>query len=211
MAITPTQWARIHAKAWCESKQPNPTTFQDDLERDPAKAIFAVSSQFGISRADKIIDLDYDSDPVARQLRDSATPALLLQVIRDGMLNGHHLSGGSWIRPNPQEEITLPERAVNPAVSLEDWTRIYAYIWYQYLFNGDKNTRAQFEKDPASVLQAIVDAIKASYGVTIAYTPGDRLLDFGLPPTKDDDPTVLSNIENAWDAKQYRYKATLTC
>src|SRR2546425_40154 len=45
MAITPTQWARLYAKAWCESAQGDPT-FQDNLERDPVRAIHPIRAQF---------------------------------------------------------------------------------------------------------------------------------------------------------------------
>ena len=205
MAITPTQWARIFAKAWYESTQGKPA-FQEKLEHDPANAIDdAVRKQFGISRVAKIIDLDYDYDPVAQQLRDSATPDLLLKVIKDGELNGNQMSGGTWIRPNPQEEITLPESAVNQAMSLADWTRIYAYIWYQYLKKDDVDTRATFEKDPASALTQIVDDINKNYGGAIGHKKGDRLLDLGLPPHKDKEPTMLKSIQDAEDAKQYRH------
>src|ERR1700730_13073341 len=191
MAITPTQWARIYAKAWYEYTQ-GKAGFQEKLEMDPANAIAtmdpAEKSQFGIGRADKILDLDYEDDPVAQQLKGSATQPLLAAVIDSGELNGTKMSSGTWIRPNPREEIHLPERAVHETISPADWTRIYAYIWYQYSFKNDVTTRANFEKDPASALTQIVADIKTFTNgkVTINYTKGvTRLLDLGLPPHKD--------------------------
>jgi hypothetical protein len=123
------------------------------------------------------------------------------------------MSGGTWIRPNPLEKITLPESAVHPTISPADWTRIYAYLWYRYL-NGDLNSRANFEKDPASALTQIVADINAftKGKVTINYTKGTtRLLDFGLPPHKDKNPTVLKSIQDDPDAKQYRHKPHFCC
>src|SRR6266446_1797129 len=210
MAISDTAWARIYAKAWYESSQ-GQTGFQDNLELDPAKAINALRSQFGIGRADTIVNMDYDCDSVAQQLKDSANKSLLEQVIKSGNLNEQQISGGMWIRPNPLEEIPLPERAVNPAISPADWTRIYAYIWHRYI-HGDVATRAEFEKDPASALPQIVADIKTSYKVTIDYTKGvTRFLDLGLPPRKDEDPMLLKSIQDAPDAKKYRHKPCLCC
>jgi hypothetical protein len=212
MAISETGWAQIYAKAWYESTQPTPTTFQDDLEQDPAAAInAAVRKDFGISRADTILDMDYDTDPVSKFLKDDASPADLLKVITSGSipppnsLQGQHISRSTWRRPTDPKEIRLPETYRSPTISLQDWTRIYAYLWYQYL-NNDVVSRARFENDPAATLPDIVAGIKALSNVTINYVKGTHLVDLGYPPDKDKDPAVLKSIQNDKGAKQYSHK-----
>jgi len=179
-------------------------TKRTDFEKNPKKAIMGKFP--GIVASDTVLDLSWPYDPVATWLKDKASTDELLNVVKTGSTSsGQKLSAPvftfqGWSTP-------LPQGGDPAAISLENWTRIYAYIWYQSK-TGNSTPKGNFEKDPFSALPPIVADLKnPPYSVTITYT---KLLNLGPPPTIFP-PDTLMSICNDADAKKYRHKPNLCC
>jgi hypothetical protein len=197
-AISEVQWARIYACIWSDP------TLQQAFEVDPKKAIFPLRTTFQIDPNDTLMDLSYNYDPVWKLLKDPArTDTELKEVITSGKLNGKEVRLSASVFTTPDgSSIPLPQDADPNAISIANWTRIYAYIAYQETINGNPYCRALFESDPAKCTQLIVtDLKKPPYSVTITYT---KLLNLGAPPNIPL-PDTLKAIRNGADIKNSRY------
>src|SRR6266851_7518421 len=141
--INEIQWARIHAKAWAEPF----SGFKDKLDVDPYGAL----DPSGTVLSDKLIDLGYYYSGLNFGAYNAAE---LLEIFTSGTLHATPVTmdPSEWVRPSGA---TVPiQQNSPPGISLPDWARIYAYIWYQYKFATplNKAMRDHFEMDPANTL-----------------------------------------------------------
>lgn len=210
--IIQTQSARLHALAWSD-----PTRNSIDvIDKDPAGPLTAsVRGNFGIAADAKLIDLEsYDAYDGGLAF-DEFTSGELQEIFKYGTLNRNHvqMEPSEWITP---DGTIIPIQQESPGISLTDWARIYAYIWYQYKFASPSNKviRDHFEKDPAATLdkEIIADLNKLSTLPPIIYiyktTP---LITHGNPPS---DPGYISGFVDISDdpnALGYRYRVRYCC
>jgi len=199
MAVSDVQWARMYGCVWSDQN------LQALFEVDPKKAIDLRRTKLHIGANEPLLDLGWPYDAVANWLSDSTrTPGELEAVIRSGSIpSGENLSAPEFKPPTGKGQPTkLPPG--DGAISLPDWTRIYAYIWYQSK-TGNPGLRGQFESDPATALPAIVAGIQNMVGYKINYS---KLLNLGAPPHI---PDKLTDICDADDAKKYSFMPCFCC
>jgi len=208
-------WARIVAKAYLDTSD-----FKSVLETDPAAAVSRTrleNPEFKIPPDPvKLMDLTYSydgpPDSVAKLLIaifQGTTEAQLKGLYTSGELDGQpmELPCGEWI--NPAGPKRLFEHA-KEAVSLADWMRIYAYIWYQMRFGQPQppppdNIRLRFEKNPAQTLdKEIAGPLK------LTYAPGKPLFTLG-DPVPDSSPWKLTDIRDDAGAKNFRHRIRMSC
>jgi hypothetical protein len=221
MAVVPVmseaQWARIIAKAYLEKST---TNFKNTLERDPKAAVDYVRQNNGdLPNIDlpapgshlKLMTLDYANwmgglDSVAKDLLaifKGSSHQELQDIFNTGKLNGQpvELPPGEWVTDKGLIRLFL--HSGPPTISLTDWMRIYAYVWDQFNYPGDKTMRDRFEEDPA---QTLLNEIAGP--LNLSYKKGDPLFTLGGP---DDPPGNLADIKADKGAKQFRHRIRLCC
>jgi hypothetical protein len=207
--ITQTQAAQIHAKAWAEDLDHKPT-FKDTLDKHPAKAIdTTVRQPFHISADARLIDLNNIYSKLTFSLYDGNQ---LSEIYTHGTLNGQsvEMDQSEWVPPSTQNGQRITQTSP-PEVSLKDWARIYAYIFFQAKFASTKDATIidDFQKDP---VKALVDH-KITTALSISYNPGQAPLitHGGAPTDPGNNAQAFKDIMNASDAKGYRYIVRYCC
>jgi hypothetical protein len=203
MQVSDAKWASIYACIWSDQTK----ALQDAFEKDPKTTVVA---KFQVGANDTLLDLtSYDQDPIAGQLRDPhRTESELTEVIKSLTLYGQAVQIRNPVFTPPTgtgKPIPLPQDADPNAISVANWTRIYAYIWLQEKKNP--GYRKLFEADPLKGVQQIVPDMKNTFKVTITY---QKLLNLGDPPNLPTSDT-LDGICKDMDAKKYRHKPHLCC
>jgi len=200
--VSDLKWARIYACVWLDQ------ALQNAFEKDPKTTVVA---NFQVNPSDKLLDLTgYDYDPIANQLRDPhTTDTALTEVIKSLTFNGQTVQLRNPMFTPPTRTgtpIPLPQDADPNAISLADWTRIYAYIWLKE--KNNPGYRNLFEGDPLKGVQQIVPDMKNTFKVTITY---QKLLNLGDPPKLPTSDTLHDICNDVMDAKKYRHKPHLCC
>lgn len=203
--IIQTQSARLHALAWADSTRNS----IDMIDKDPAGAFTAsVRCDFGIAGNAKLIDLKSYDAYSGNLPFDAFSSGELKEIYTYGTLNGNHvqMQPSEWITPDGTP-IPLQQNSP-PAISLTDWARIYAYIWYQSKFAGNSSIVDDFETDPVKAL--VKHNITGT--LSIPYNPRTTpLITHGNPPS---DPGYLKGFEDIRDdpnALGYRYRVRYCC
>jgi hypothetical protein len=212
--ITHTQAARLHAQAWADTSGKS----IDQINKDPSGALTpGVRNSFGIHAQAKLIDLELYSDDLGDIDFGSYSPADLQSIYTtgaDSLGNSVTMQPSLWITPSGTITPIGPQISP-PAISLSDWARIYAYIWYQVNFASPKNTtiKANFENDPAKALSTQIIAPLNTASPTLPpinynykTTP---LVTHGAPPLAF--ATNFPAISNDPNAKGYRYIVRYCC
>jgi hypothetical protein len=226
--ITYYQAARIHAQAWYEDPQGKPGKFKDMLDKDPAGAIEPRKKGFGIldgANGAKLLDLEsYNEDFGDIDFSDKGpySTANLEKIYLTGQdpTTGNQLEmkPSLWITPSGQ--IIPVGQNPNPTtgISLADWARIYAYIWYQVRFASNQTIMDHFERDPSSALHdpshnfndEIIPNLNQLSVIQIGYNRGTTsLITHGDPPMAF--ATDFQDISDDPNAKGYRYIVRFSC
>lgn len=206
LVITQTQAAQIHAKAWAEDLDHNPT-FKDTLDKHPAKAIDTTVRQLFHTRSDaRLIDLNHIYSKLTFPQYDRGQ---LLEIYTSGTLNHQpvEMDESEWVPPSGKsQQITQ-----TLGISLKEWARIYAYIFFQAQFASPKDATIidDFQKDP---VKALVEH-KIATALSISYNPGQTpLITHGGPPTDPgNNAQAFKDIMNASDAKGFGYIVRYCC
>jgi hypothetical protein len=224
-----TQWARLTAKAWLEAKDGLPD-FKTRLETDPKEALSDdVRREFGIRDEAKLIDLTDPSYGVSfggAKDESGIEPAFkgmppedLERIIMEGKVKkgGQDFSAkmmpSEWIsypplcthlleHPNEPvqglKEVQVERGLGSNTLTLGAWARIIAYMFIP----ENEFLQSEFEKDPATTIKTIVDAINANkkFGISIHYEKGvTALFRLGDPPNACiDDLEDLSKSPNTY-------------
>jgi hypothetical protein len=207
--ITETQYARIHAHAWLNAafkvayeKDPN-----DALSKpDPDKPDSTMRDYFDIGADDRFMDLTsayhYDGLDFSKYL-----PAQLQELYTKGTVDGVivTLQSSEWICPK------LGSTAYNQgpdALTRGDWTRIYAYIWYQMIATNDATLKDEFELNPAQAVKDIAPKLGLPLSKPYVYqvTP---VITIGDPPPYE--PEKLNDIHDDARALNHRFHVRYCC
>jgi len=225
--ITYYQAARIHAQVWVEDPTPagKGGGSREKLEKDPAKEINLRKKDFGIPPDARLIALELYNASLGDIDFDNYTNKDDLVSI---YTKGQDKSGKSvtmqpslWIPPSGPPIAVGPQSSA--AISLSDWARIYAYIWYQFRFANPLNLKIKgdFENDPVKALvnHKIIDNINNESNISpipppippkITATPGtDPLITHGAPPLAF--ATNFQAISDDPNALGYRYIVRFSC
>jgi hypothetical protein len=196
--ITEAQYARIHAHAWLNAD------FKAAYEKDPHGALSPdIRAEFGIDPDARFMDLT-DAAYYGGVDFSKYSPDQLAELYRNGTVDGEQklLQPSEW---RPPKSATIPIDQGPDALSRGDWTRIYAYMWYQIKAANDTRLKDLFELDPAKAVSEIAPKLQLSkkyqYGVTPIITIGD-------PPKE---PVRFEDIRGDADAKGYRYYTRYCC
>jgi hypothetical protein len=93
-----------------------------------------------------------------------------------------------------------------PAITPEDWGRIYAFIWKDAR-TGTGEYKKLFEKDPNRAVKEITEKLGIIAGPTIDYY--DRLFD--VDDATDFTVGQLEAIMNGTDTTSFRFFLRLSC
>jgi hypothetical protein len=231
--ITYYQAARIHAQAWYEDPTANGKGggFRDSLDKDPFGAlkshtgVITRRDYFGIQTQAKLIALELYNDDLGDIDFNDYDQAELTKIFTTGLdnnLNQVSMQPSLWITPSGK--ITEVGRRV-VGISLENWARIYAYIWFQFRNQPPNATiKGHFEIDPARALHdpaianawtdEIITSINnlSSANNQIPYQHGQTpLITHGAPPTQDPGEPSFHAISDDPNAKGYRYIIRFSC
>jgi len=214
-AITDLQWARVHAKAWLDSN------FKDTLDKNPAAALDpSVRTQLKIRLDAKLIDLKSASGYGVNF--DNYKPDELQTIYTTGKLGGKliEMTPSQWRSPSGNfQDVTQKD----PGISLANWAKIYAYIWYQFKFASNGTIRDDFENKPAETLRDPTNNVKDQTVDNVnRLSPTVPKIDYiyqqtplithGDPPTEPGSPAGLKDIrDDEMDAKGYRYRVSYCC
>lgn len=215
--ISEVQWARIIAKAYLDG-----TT--GDLEKDPKKFVDGVRSaddppgMKSLPDPVRLLTIDYshygggpDSEAMdVLAIFRGSNSQQLQDLFNTGKFLGQpvEMPPGEWIDPFPSALRRLFQHSGPPSIQLQDWMRIYAYVWHQFRFALPQpppptdNIRLRFETDPA---QTLAKEIAGPLG--ISYVLGNPLFTLGTP----DPPGDLPVIRGDGNAKGFRHRIRLTC
>jgi hypothetical protein len=134
--ITYYQAARMLAQAWYEDSSTTPAgkagSFRDSLDKDPAGALtVARRDSFGIHPRAKMIALGLYSDALGDIDFDDYDQATLQSIFTTGLDNNGiqvTMQPSLWVTPSGK----ITEIGPNPTgISLSDFARIYAYIFFR--------------------------------------------------------------------------------
>jgi hypothetical protein len=230
--ITYYQAARIHAQVWAEDQNNRGGPGQsggprDKLDTDPATAIEPRKKGFGIfdgPSGAKLIDLDsYNEDFGDIDFSDSGPYSTndLQQIYLKGLDpagNQLEMKPSLWITPSGQI-IPVGQNPAPGGLSLANWARIYAYIWYQARTGANTALKGDFEMNPVNALvkHGVISSINTAANAAppptptpISYTPGATpLITHGDPPMPF--ATDFQDISNDPNAKGYRYIVRFSC
>jgi hypothetical protein len=89
-----------------------------------------------------------------------------------------------------------------PAIKPEDWGRIYAFIWKDVQSGGAGGYKEKFERDPASAIKEIAQALPIDYSY-------DRLFDVDDPPGEFSDKELNDIISGK--NKNFKFFLNISC
>lgn len=217
--LSEAEWARIVAKAYLTGTtgalEQNPKKFVDDVRTadDPP-------GLKNLPDPVRLMSLDYSNwipgpDSVALLLLaifQGSTQQQLQDLFNSGKFLEQpvELPPGEWIEPSPSALRRLFQHSGSPTVQLQDWIRIYAYVWHQMRFVVPQppppdNIRVRFEKDPAQTLAN--EIVQPAGPLNINYVLGNPLFTLGAP----NPPGDLPGIRGDGNAKGYRHRIRLCC
>jgi hypothetical protein len=212
-SVSLTIAAQIHAYAWADA-----TGFKDKLDRDPLEAIKSVSSIFHIPANPQLIDLDYTAQYGGGLPFNTYLDKELEQIYTTGKLNGQKvtMTPSEWVPPANLGP-PVPIQQSSSGISLSDWARIYAYIFYQakYASSPDKTIKPHFEGDPADALNTkIIGQLNLSSPnlpkIKYEYrkTP---LITHDAPPSPPGNTQGFVDIYKDQNALGYTYRVRYCC
>jgi hypothetical protein len=114
-----------------------------------------------------------------------------------------------WVDPSGKATARPQSKG---AIGVDDWTRIYAYIWYRKVAHGETTFWDQFESDPALAVNNILlkGDLTLLKPLSIPYTYGKTpIITVGNPPANLSD--TLEHIRDDPGAKGNRYYTYYCC